>query len=143
MTKNNYLDSCCGDGEFLSNLLDERLQALFVMDKKVVDEFNILSVLTDIYGLDTSKDNVKATRLKLMRVAIEHHKKIINQFPSDMFLTTLLDIVESNIQVGDCFTDKSISFTEWQVPMPLTFNKQPFSLNGKVETVYYNNISLV
>jgi type I restriction-modification system DNA methylase subunit len=65
-----FLDNCCGDGQFLSE----------VLIRKVQNGINFETALSTIYGVDIMPDNVAETRQRLIDIAGDtpENWKIVN-----------------------------------------------------------------
>ena len=92
------LEPACGNGAFLTNILERRL-------KKCKTNYERLIALTNIYGIDIQPDNCTECKLKLRQIMLENEDIDDNEV---YFLEATNIITENNIICGDAIngTDK-------------------------------------
>lgn len=79
-----FIDPCCGDGQFLSEILIKKLENCVDADG-CVSQDDLLQSLSAIYGIDIMADNVHECRERLSGFAKES--------------VTLQQVVEKNIKI--------------------------------------------
>lgn len=86
-----FIDPCCGDGQFLSEVLIKKLENC-IDDNGCVSENDLLQCLSTIYGIDIMADNVYECRERLsgyykesaaIKEVIEKNIKIADSLQSD------------------------------------------------------------
>jgi len=109
------LEPTCGDGNFLVEILQRRLDKIPRKLKIEEKEFEVLSILSNIYGIDIMQDNIIEARSRLAGIV---HTFFSESRNSSDFLTAANTIIERNIVRGDSLKHKSkIKILEW-VPVP-------------------------
>lgn len=89
-----FLEPACGDGNFLTAVLDRKL-------KKAEDEKDLFSALNSIHGIDLLEDNIKYAKKRLLSLWIEKYKAVLKKEPSKSILKKAEDIINSNIIQGN------------------------------------------
>lgn len=87
--KNKYLtfiDPCCGDGQFLSEILIKKLEYVKKEDGCVLEE-DVIECLSTIYGIDIMPDNIEECKERLSGYCKSND--------------TIKNIVNKNIRVAD------------------------------------------
>lgn len=133
------LEPSCGNGNFLVEILNRRLNVLRgrygIIKNDVLhlrSEFDVMCALSTMYGVDIMEDNVAETRYRLLNIALDFLRSLGNDCANRSDLVLSFDkILATNIQVGDMLngTDK-IEFTEF-VPNheELTFDVMVYKLS--------------
>jgi hypothetical protein len=116
-----FLEPACGDGNFLIEVLNRKLEVLVKSCKKNQYEFekNSVVVLGSIYGIDILKDNAQVARDRLYNKYNEVYQKLFKNSINQNLMKSIKFIIESNIIHGDALTlkqvdsDKPVVFSEW------------------------------
>lgn len=116
-----FLEPACGDGNFLSGVLDRKLSLLGKRFNNNQYEFekNSVVVIGSIYGLDILKDNVRAARKRLLKSYMSAYQKVPKEGINNDLIKTIRFILRKNIIHGNALTlkkidtDKPIVFCEW------------------------------
>ena len=117
-----FLEPACGDGNFLVEILNRKLNVVVSKYKKSQSEFEryIIIALSSIYGVDILEDNVISCRQRLFDIANTSYSKTFKDKCKEECSTTLKHILSKNIVWGDALTlkrvdgsDEPIIFTEW------------------------------
>lgn len=120
-----FLEPACGTGNFLTEILNRKLQ---VVEKKYrrsqLDfERNLVSAISSIYGIDILEDNVIACRRRLFDIANEKYTALFKQKAKNGVRRALKFILEKNIIWGDALDLKTVGanphqiiFAEWSFP---------------------------
>lgn len=118
-----FLEPACGDGNFLSEVLNRKLKILKQRYSKSQYDYERYSVvvISSIYGIDILEDNVEECRERLLNIFLEQYKKIFKNNINQRFLEVLKIIFEKNIVQGDALTMKDkkgnpLVFSEWSMP---------------------------
>ena len=116
-----FLDPACGDGNFLSALLDRKV-AFFEGEfykNTTLREGKLMIALGSIYGIDKLKDNVVEARAKILKRFGDAYAKLINSEVKKNTICSAEFIVSKNIIFGDAITlenyesGNEIIFSEW------------------------------
>jgi len=116
-----FLEPACGDGNFLIEVLNRKLEVLVKSFKKNQYEFekNAVVVLGSIYGIDILEDNAQIARDRLYSKFNEVYQKLFKDSINSNLLQSIKFIIENNILHGDALTlkqvdsDKPVIFPEW------------------------------
>ena len=118
-----FLEPACGDGNFLIEVLNRKLEILVKKYKKNQYEFerNSVVVVGSIYGVDILADNVQSAKEKLFKRFVKVYEKYFKEYPNDNLIKSIKFILDKNIIHGDALTLKQIdsenpiTFCEWAI----------------------------
>ena len=118
-----FLEPACGDGNFLIEVLNRKLDILVKKYKKNQYEFekNSVVVFGSIYGVDILEDNAQSARDRLLSSFIEVYEKYFKEYLNDNLIKSIKFILDKNIIHGDALTlkqvgtDNPVTFSEWAV----------------------------
>ena len=135
-----FFEPACGDGNFLIEVLNRKLEILIKKYKKNQYEFerNSIVVIGSIYGIDILEDNVQSARDRLFERYLEVYKKYFEEYLNDHLISSVKFILEKNIIHGDALTlnqvnsDNSVIFCEWSV-INKKLKRRDFKLSDLLE----------
>ena len=114
------LDPACGDGNFLSALLDRKLVSLEGKQYEDTQLWEKLMIaLGSIYGIDKLKDNILETRVRILKQFIGAYAKLCDGVVKNHTICSAEYIISKNIVFGDALTlenyesGNEIIFSEW------------------------------
>ena len=118
-----FLEPACGDGNFLIEVLNRKLEILVKNYKKNQYEFekNSVVVVGSIYGVDILQDNAQSARDRLFDRFIEVYKKHFKEYLNENLIKSIKFILDKNIIHGDALTLKQVdsenpvTFSEWAI----------------------------
>ena len=118
-----FLEPACGDGNFLIEVLNRKLEILVKNYKKNQYEFerNSVVVVGSIYGVDILGDNAQSARDRLFDRFIEVYEKCFKKNLNENLVKSIKFILDKNIIHGDALTLKQIDskhpviFSEWAI----------------------------
>ena len=118
-----FLEPACGDGNFLIEVLNRKLDILVKNFKKNQYEFekNAVVVTGSIYGIDILEDNAKSARARLFNGFLEVYEKLFKDYLNQDLIQSIKFIVDKNIIHGDALTlkqvnsDNPVTFCEWRI----------------------------
>lgn len=118
-----FLEPACGDGNFLIEVLNRKLEILIKKYKRNQYEFerNSVVVVGSIYGVDILLDNAQSARDRLFNRFFEVYKKYFKKNLNDNLVESIRFILDKNIIHGDALTLKQVdsenpvTFSEWAV----------------------------
>lgn len=121
-----FLEPACGDGNFLAEILERKLNIVKKRYKKspIDYEKNSLLAVSSLYGVDILNDNVIACRNRLFKIWDKQYKTVCKNECSDDMRNSIMFILEKNILCGNaltlCLVDEDgkdtkdpIVFSEW------------------------------
>lgn len=125
-----FLEPACGDGNFLSEILNRKLQCPQIKKYKKSpydwERYSLLA-LGSLYGVDILFDNVLVCRERLFDIWEKEYKKVCKKAVNDDTRLAAKFILKRNIVCGDALnyhcvsengekTDRPIVFSEWSFP---------------------------
>lgn len=136
--ESRFLESACGDGNFLSNIFEKKLEIVFAKNKNDHIEFEKYAIysLSSLYGIEIQLDNVLKTRERLLKILksfyLERFKKdLINEI-----IQSAKYILKTNIIHGDALSlklandnKKNIIFAEWSMINSTDFKRRDYTFN--------------
>lgn len=115
-----FLEPACGDGNFLAEILDRKLDVAFRMagENDADCEYWATRAISTIYGIDIMVDNVQESRDRLYG---NFFARFINRYkkrPSNICTDSIQFILSQNIQCGDTLACKGkngedLMITQW------------------------------
>tara|TARA_B100001121_G_scaffold268575_1_gene252599 strand:+ start:81 stop:725 length:645 start_codon:yes stop_codon:yes gene_type:complete len=118
-----FLESACGDGNFLVEILNRKLEVLIKNFKKNQYEFerNSIVVIGSLYGIDILNDNITVARERLFNKFCEKYNDLFKEKCDPKLTDSIKYIIEKNLIQGDALTlkkinsDKPIIFSQWSI----------------------------
>ena len=134
-----FLEPACGDGNFLTVILERKLA---VVEKRYgksqldFERYGVLAVST-IYGIDILRDNVWDCRRKLFEVFEASYTRLFNPSAKEECRSAVRFILERNIVWGDALTLKTVDdkpryiiFSEWSPINGSMLKRRDFTFHG-------------
>jgi hypothetical protein len=121
-----FLEPACGTGNFLTEILCRKLDAVDKNYRRSQLEFerNLVLAVSSIYGIDILEDNVIECRKRLFEMANESYTALFKTKSKDACRRTLKYILHKNIIWGDALDLKTVGpethqilFAEWSFPL--------------------------
>ena len=105
-----FLEPACGHGNFLTAILERKLDAVKGRYGKSRTEFEAQALLglACIYGIDKLEDNVKEARARLSEIFEDRYRELFKNSVNSRVLDAAHYILERNIIYGDALTLKKI-----------------------------------
>lgn len=135
-----FLEPACGDGNFLSAILERKLGEVRRKYKSSVRDYEYYSVITvgSLYGVDIMQDNVEICRQRLFKIWDKQYKSVCKSDCSDEMRDAIRFIIARNIVCGNALTlmcvdekgndtDEPIVFSEWSPVMKPMVQRQDFT----------------
>ena len=116
-----FLEPACGDGNFLTEVLNRKLKSIKSLKKstKLDYQIDIFLAVSSLYGIDIQMENVAKCKKRLFKKIINFYK---NRFEEDTdFFEVIKFVLSKNIIWGDALTlkipssDVSIIFSKWSL----------------------------
>ncbi len=120
-----FLEPACGTGNFLTEVLERKLQVVEKRYRKSQLEFERHQVLavSSIYGIDILKDNIIECRKRLFEVIDKSYTALFKKKTKPEVRNAIQFILEKNIIWGDALSLKTVGatphqiiFSEWSFP---------------------------
>ncbi len=120
-----FLEPACGTGNFLTEILNRKLNVVEAKYRRSQLEFerNIVSAVSSIYGIDILEDNVIECRRRLFEIVNQKYTALFKGKAKDDVRKAIQFILEKNIIWGDALdlktvgtTPHQIIFSEWSFP---------------------------
>jgi hypothetical protein len=131
-----FLEPACGDGNFLYEILNKKLQLALKNSKNKIINFEIQAIygLSSLYGVELLEDNVEKTKLRLKNLLEEF---FFNNFKINLnedYNKSINIILDLNIIHGDALSFKSqkdkkkdITFSEWTMINNTDFKRRDYT----------------
>jgi SAM-dependent methyltransferase len=136
-----FLEPACGTGNFLTEILRQKLCVVEERYKKSQLEYERYAVLavSSIYGIDILEDNVQECRQNLFDIVDAEYSRLYNTKTKDAFRETVRYILARNIVHGDALTlqtvgenPKPIIFSEWSLVNGSLIKRRDFAYHELV-----------
>ncbi|AWW50569.1 SAM-dependent DNA methyltransferase [Polynucleobacter paneuropaeus] len=134
-----FLESACGHGNFLIEILTRKLATVESRYKKSQTEFECYSIIavSSLYGIDILEDNVVDCRKRLLNKFIEFYDKSYKSNKREECINSIEFILSKNIVWGDALTfqtasnpPKPIVFSEWSPATEGFVKRRDYSFEG-------------
>ena len=132
-----FLESACGDGNFIVEILNKKLKNIYQKFKKDHKEFekNALYVSTSLYGIELLEDNVEKTRSRLFETLSKFYNDKYNYVLEKDLALSIKYVFKKNIIHGNALTLKTVKknediiFAEWSMVNATDFKRRDYTLN--------------
>ncbi len=133
-----FLEPACGDGNFLTAILERKLDVVKRRYGKAQLDFERYTVIavTSIYGIDILEDNVQACRERLFQTFDAVYTGLFKAKTKDQCRDAVRYILEQNIVWGDALTMMTVGrpsgyivFPEWSPVNGSMLKRRDFSFN--------------
>jgi hypothetical protein len=120
-----FLEPACGTGNFLTEILERKLQVVEKKYRKSQLEFerNLVLAVSSIYGIDILEDNIIKCRKRLFDIIDKSYTTLFKKKTKNEVRRAIQFILEKNIIWGDALdlktvgaTPHQIIFSEWSFP---------------------------
>lgn len=135
-----FLEPACGDGNFLSVILERKLS--LVTQKYHHSDIELMrytfTAVSSLYGIDILSDNVETCRQRLLEQVKKFCLSYIEKHPlSAPFLSSIETVLQRNIIHGD-----ALSLTHPETKEPIVFSEWCFTTGSNVKRTDYtmNNL---
>jgi len=118
-----FLESACGDGNFLIEILNRKLKILIKNFKKNQYEFerNSILVIGSLYGIDILNDNITTSRERIFDKFCKEYNGLFKESCDPNLVNSINCIIKKNVVQGDALTlkkvglDEPIVFSQWSI----------------------------
>jgi hypothetical protein len=136
-----FLESACGDGNFLTQILRRKLAAVQLKygDSHFDRQHYALLGLMCLYGIELLPDNIAECRQNLLEIFAAY----LNLDPSDEPYRAAFYVLSQNLVHGDALTmrthdDLAITFAEWGYLGKGRFQRRDFRFDSLTQSSAYS-----
>lgn len=126
-----FLEPACGDGNFLSEILDRKLAIVKERYRRSPYDWerNALLALGSLYGVDLLTDNCIVCRKRLFDQWDAEYKKVCKRECNDEVRRTAKFILDCNIVCGNALTLRCVDDDQQDTIEPIVFSEWSFPNN--------------
>lgn len=126
-----FLEPACGDGNFLSVILQRKLAIVTKKYKRSAYDWerNSLLALGSMYGVDIMLDNVLACQERLFEIWNKEYKKVCKKECNDATREAARFILRLNIVCGNALTLLCCDAEGKELNVPIIFSEWTFPFN--------------
>ena len=137
--ESRFLEPACGDGNFLSMILERKMSLVeHRYSKSQLDfERNAILATSSIYGIDILKDNVHQCRNRMFDIFDNYYSGRFKEEVKEGCRRAAKFILEHNIVWGDALTLKTVTdpaqyivFSEWSPINGSLLKRRDFTFHG-------------
>ena len=122
-----FLEPACGDGNFLSEILNRKLKIVegrYSKSQKELDKYSLVAI-TSIYGVELLEDNVERCRERLFEIYLDWYNSVSKGQPNEQLFLCIKFVLSKNIIHGDALTLKTVG----DIEQPIIFSEWSFTQN--------------
>lgn len=140
-----FLEPACGDGNFLAEILERKLEVVKRKYRKSALDYekNSILALTSVYGVDIMQDNVAACRERLYKIWEKQYKTICKSECNEDTKTAAKFILSRNIVCGNALTLKQVDIMGNDTEYPIVFSEWAFITGSKMQRSDYTFAELL
>ena len=138
--ESRFLEPACGDGNFLTEILERKLRGVESRYGKSQLEYerNAVLAVSSIYGIDILEDNVLKCRQRLFEIFNQKYGARFKAAAKDECRESVKYILERNIVHGDALSLKTVDgkapivFSEWSPVNGSAIKRRDFTFSGLI-----------
>jgi hypothetical protein len=137
--ESRFLEPACGNGNFLTEILDRKLQVVekrYGQSQLEYERYTILAV-SSIYGIDILEDNVQQCRHRLFGLFEWSYSRLFKNKAKNRCREAVRFMLERNIIWGDALTLRTVGekpdyivFSEWSPINGSMLKRRDFTFHG-------------
>jgi len=140
--ESRFLEPACGTGNFMTEILERKLQVVESRYGKSQLEYerNAVLAVSSIYGIDILEDNVQQCRHRLFGIFDLNYLRLFKNKTNDNCRESVRYILERNIIHGDALSLKTVGdnpkpivFSEWSPVNGSMLKRRDFTFHGLLE----------
>lgn len=134
-----FLETACGDGNFLAEILKRKLAIVKAKYKKSPLDYekNAVLVATSIYGVDIMADNVEACRNRMFEIWDKEYTAVCKKDANDQTRDAVKFIFQKNIVCGNALTLKKVDKDGNELKEPIVFSEWAFITGFQIQRQDY------
>jgi hypothetical protein len=123
-----FLEPACGDGNFLSEILNRKLSVVKSRYSKSPSDYIRYSILalTSVYGIELLQDNVVSCRSRLYQIWKKEYDRFSDGKASSDAEKSAYFVLERNILCGNALTLKKVDDKAEDLEEPIIFSEWSF-----------------
>lgn len=140
-----FLEPACGDGNFLAEILQRKLEIVKSKYKKSTFDFekNSLLAVSSLYGVDILIDNVLICRERLFKIWDKSYSSICKKDCNDETRESVKFILEKNIVCGNALTLCKVDGEGNDLKEPIVFSEWSFITGVNLQRKDYTMAELL
>jgi SAM-dependent methyltransferase len=137
--ESRFLEPACGTGNFLTKILERKLQVVesrYAKSQVEYERYGVLAV-SSVYGIDILEDNVFECRMRLFDIFNQKYTNLFKGAAKEECRDTVKYILEKNIIWGDALDLKTVEanpqpivFSEWSPVNGNMLKRRDFTFHG-------------
>lgn len=136
-----FLEPACGNGNFLVEILNRKLQTVLLYHNSSQTEFekNTFLAVSTIYAIDIQEDNCEESRERMYQIVKNLYTKEYAHSVNKEFLDSIKTLLQLNVILGDGLTGLQVEGNQGEpiVFSEFTFDgdsvvRKDFSMNGMI-----------
>ena len=139
-----FLEPACGNGNFLAEVLNRKLDVVDARYGKSLKEWEHYSIIaiSSIYGVDILEDNAKECRERLYDIFNERYTKLFDKNCKEECRRSIRFLLSRNILLGDALdftnpeTKAPIVFSEWSAATGSMLKRRDYIFRFLVEKTH-------
>lgn len=140
--ESRFLEPACGDGNFLTEIFDIKMQIVIDKYKKNQNEFEQYSILalSSLYGIDIQEDNILECKKRLMDKFNQIYVGLFKENIKKKCLNSAYYVLGHNMINGDALSlkridrsNKPIVFSEWSFVNATMIKRRDYTLANLIE----------
>jgi len=137
-----FLEPACGTGNFLTEILERKLQIVEKRYARIQLEYERYAILavSSIYGIDILEDNVLECRERLYSLFNSKYSRLYKSKTKEDCRASVKYILERNIIHGDALSLKTVGenaqpivFSEWSLVNGSMVKRRDFTFHGLLQ----------
>ncbi len=126
-----FLEPACGDGNFLAEILNRKLNIVTKKYKKSAYDWERYSLLAlgSLYGVDILQDNCEECRKRLFEIWNAEYTKICKKECNEQTREAAKFILGKNIVCGNALTLMKVDEKQQDTAYPIVFSEWTFPFN--------------
>ncbi|MBH10582.1 MAG: hypothetical protein CMG74_09585 [Candidatus Marinimicrobia bacterium] len=108
--ESRFLEPACGDGNFLSEILNRKLKIVkrrYGESQKELDKYSLVAI-TSLYGIELLEDNVKRCKERLYKIYLDWYKSFSQVQQNIKLFNCVKFVLSKNVIHGDALTLKVV-----------------------------------
>lgn len=134
-----FLEPACGDGNFLSVILQRKLDTVRKKYRRNLADYEKYAILalSSLYGVDILEDNISECRDRLGKIWLKNYKSCARKNADPILSKCIAYILSHNILCGNALTmltndNRPIIFSQWDFTSGFNIKRKDYRLDELV-----------